>query len=182
MPALLASSPTPLQPPPWGPRGSREELLSRGDLILLSQAPDWLAFSFNSLLSVELTFSNRGLLENQLQTCSRDNRRVEPVLPKSGRGQSGQSSCQASLKATLARASPSSHRASEWQGRRDMRLQMLRASPEQRWSERGTPAPFSLPAFQSTGWGQGGGQIRQTLRLVPPCYGRSLMGKLKFSF
>lgn len=57
MPALLVTSPAPLQPLPWGRlRGSREELLSR-DLILLSQAPDWLAFSFNSLLSLEFTFS-----------------------------------------------------------------------------------------------------------------------------
>ena len=61
-----------------------------------------------------------------------------------------------------------------------MRLQMLRASPEQRWSKRGKPAPFSLPSFQSTGWGQGGGQIRQTLQLVPPCYGRSLMGSSSY--
>lgn len=58
MPALLVTSPAPLQPPTLGGfRGSLEELLSRGDLILLSQAPDWLAFSFNSLLSLEFTFS-----------------------------------------------------------------------------------------------------------------------------
>lgn len=58
MPALLVTSPAPLQPLPWGGFGGAvEELLSRGDLILLSQAPDWLAFSFKSLLSLEFTFS-----------------------------------------------------------------------------------------------------------------------------
>lgn len=66
------------------------------------------------------------------------------------------------------------HRASEEQGHRGLETADAACPPEQRCNRRGTPAPCSLPAFQPKGWGHGGGQIRQTLRLLRPCYGRSL--------
>lgn len=126
-----------------------------------------MAFSSNSLLSLEFTFSNRGLLENQLQTCSRGNRRAEPVLPKSGRGQSGQPSHQASLKATLARAGPPVTGHPRGRAAGDLRPQLQRAlqNSAAAGEERRPVFSASLPAHRLGSWG---GQTRQTLRSCAP--------------